>query len=149
MIRYVGEQVGKEALRETTGESEHWNSLFKRESLGASGWLRRLSVCLQLGHDLQIMGSSPALGCLLSGESASHSPSVPPLFSVLSLSLCLSLSQKQKKSLRKIIQKKKKETRKRQFSLLRRGYSERRGRSLASVNFGSLLSLDSLAKCWM
>jgi len=44
--------------------------------LGAPGWLSWLSVCS--GHDLGVLGWSPTSGFLLSRESASPSPSVPP-----------------------------------------------------------------------
>jgi len=44
------------------------------------------------GHDLRVLGSSPMLGSLLSGESASPSLSASPPAYVLSLSLSLYLS---------------------------------------------------------
>ena len=52
------------------------------------GWLSWLSVYLQQLSlsDPGVLGSSPTLGSLLSGESASPSPSAPPLL-VLFLTL--------------------------------------------------------------
>ena len=64
------------------------------------GWLSWSSICLQLmssGHDPRVSGWSPTLGSLCSKESASPSPSAPPLHSCsLSCLLALCLSQKHK-----------------------------------------------------
>lgn len=49
----------------------------KKLSMRAPGWLSQGSA-LGTGHDPSILGSSPALGSLLSEESASSFPSAPP-----------------------------------------------------------------------
>ena len=60
-----------------------YNVLLFRDLGGSVGWVSVFSS----GHDLQVVGSSPMVGSLLSGESAS-SPSAPPsTAAVLSLSL--------------------------------------------------------------
>ena len=41
-------------------------------------WVAQLNICLLLSHDLRVLGLSPALGSLLSGEPASPSPSALP-----------------------------------------------------------------------
>ena len=58
---------------------------FKNKEAGASGWLSRLSICFASGHDPRVLGSSPMSDSLLSGESASPSPSAAPLAYALSL----------------------------------------------------------------
>ena len=50
----------------------------KSKLVGVPGWLSWLSVCLGSGHELRVLGSSLMSGSLLSGESASPSPSVLP-----------------------------------------------------------------------
>ena len=54
------------------------------------GWLSRSSA-FSSGHDPRVLGLSPMLGSLLSGESASPSPIAPPL--TLSFSCSFFLSQ--------------------------------------------------------
>jgi len=55
------------------------------------GWLLGASVgevsAFSSGHDPRVLGPSPALGSLLSGEPASPSPSAPPPACALSWSL--------------------------------------------------------------
>ena len=66
-------------------------------TLGAPGWLSRLSVRLQPGHDLAgSVSSSPVLGSGLMGQSLEPvSDCVSPSLSAPSpFMLCLSLSQK-------------------------------------------------------
>ena len=61
---------------------------------GVPGWLSGQVSAFGSGHDLQVLGSSPTSGSLLSGKSASPSPSSFCSFSLtLSPSLFLSLSQ--------------------------------------------------------
>ena len=47
--------------------------LVNKKEDGAPGWLSRLGVCLQLRFDPQVLGLSPELGSLLSGEPAPSS----------------------------------------------------------------------------
>jgi len=68
--------------------------LFKGATSGAPGWLSWLSVPLLISaqHDLGVMGLSPALGSMLSEESAlSFSLLLPLPVPLLALSLPLSL----------------------------------------------------------
>ena len=51
--------------------------LVKHQSRGP-WWLRRLSICLSSAYDPRVLESRPTAGSLLSGESASPSPSAPP-----------------------------------------------------------------------
>ena len=57
----------------------HWQTqTIRMLQKGAPGWLRGLTPDFGSGHDLRVLGLSPASGSLLSGEPASSS-----------LSLCL------------------------------------------------------------
>ena len=58
--------------KQTAVTSNDFQSLFQEAQVWAPGWLSGLSVRLDFGsgHDLRVMGSSPALGSSLSAESA-------------------------------------------------------------------------------
>ena len=73
----------------------------KKSHYGVPGWFCQLSICLWL----RVLGSSPALGSLLSGEPASPSSPCPQLMFSLAISLSLSLMNKQISLFLKLINK--------------------------------------------
>ena len=56
---------------------EVFKSICNKDVSGVPGWFSWLSVCLQLRYDPRVLGLSPMLGSLLSGESASPSTTPP------------------------------------------------------------------------
>ena len=68
--------------------------LIEAKTLGSPGWLSRLSASIfSSGHDPGVLGLSPALDSLLSGEPASPSLSAPAPICAHARSLSHSVSQ--------------------------------------------------------
>ena len=65
--------------------SAHHRLFLKHVALGHLGGLVSYVSSFGLGHDLRVLGSRPAMGFMLSEESACPSPSAPPSTCALSL----------------------------------------------------------------
>lgn len=86
-----GGQEGREGRCHSFGRRDGWVPVVMRKGSVWGAWVarmvQRLTFDFGSGHDVRVKRSGPMLGSTLKTESTSPSPSVPPHFPALSLSL--------------------------------------------------------------